>query len=110
MDPNNHPNDDDIPPPAGGSQGSLPSPHGGDPAGRYSQRQASNTSSIVLCVSPASGFARFGHTYVAANECHLQDTLMAYFNTSGRDVVVFPYPDFDSFMQDHSLTNSDISL
>jgi hypothetical protein len=35
---------------------------------------------------------------------------MAYFNTSGCDVVVLPCPDFDSFMQDHSLTNSDISF
>jgi hypothetical protein len=35
---------------------------------------------------------------------------MAYFDTSGPAVVVFPCPDFDSFMQDHSLTNSNISF
>ncbi len=82
------PNDDDVPPPAGGSQGSLAFPHGGDPAGRSSQRQASDASSIILCVSPASGSARFGYIYVGSNERHLQDTLMAYFDTSGHDVVV----------------------
>jgi hypothetical protein len=110
MDPNNHPNNDNVPPPAGGSQGSLASPHGGDPAGRSSQRQASDASSIVLWVSPASGSARFGYIYVASNKCHLQDALMVYFDNSGCDVVVFPCPDFDSFMQDHSLTNSNISF
>jgi len=110
MDPNNHPNDNDVPPPAGGSQGSLASLHGGDPAGRSSQHQASDASSIVLRVSPASGSARFGYIYVAANKCNLQDALMVYFGTSGCDVVVFPCPDFDSFMQDHSLTNSNISF
>jgi hypothetical protein len=110
MDPNDHPNDDDFPPPTGGSQGSLASPHGGDPAGRSSQHQASNASSIVFSVSPTSGSARFGYIYVAANKCNLQDALMVYFGTSGCDVVVFPCPDFDSFMQDHSLTNSNISF
>jgi hypothetical protein len=35
---------------------------------------------------------------------------MAYFDTSGHDVVVFSCLDFDSFMQVHSLTNSDISF
>jgi hypothetical protein len=110
MDPNNHPNDNDVPPPAGGSQGSLASLHGGDPAGRSSQHQASDASSIVLRVSPASGSARFGYIYVATNKRHLQDTLMEYFDTSGCDVAVFPCPDFNSFMQDHSLTNSDISF
>ncbi len=110
MDPNDHPNDDVVPPPAGGSQGSLASPHGGDPAGRSSQCQASDASSIVLRISPASGSARFGYIYVATNERHLQDALMVYFDTSGRDILVFPCLDFDSFMQDHSLTNSNISF
>ncbi len=110
MDPNNHPNNDDAPPPAGGSQGSLVSPHSGDPPGRSSQHQASDASSIVLRVSPASGSARFGYINVATNERHLQVALMAYFDTSGCDVVVFPCPYFDSFIQDHSLTNSKISF
>jgi hypothetical protein len=109
MDPNDHPNNNDAPPLTGGSQGSLASPHGGDPAGRYSQHKATNASSIVLCVSPASGYARFSYIYVAANKRHLQDALMAYFDTSSCDVPVFPCPDFDSFMQDHSLTGFDIS-
>jgi hypothetical protein len=110
MDPNDHPNHNVLPPPVGGSQGSLASPHGGDPAGRSSQCQASDTSSIVFCISPASGSARFGYIYVATNECHLQDALMAYFDTSSRDVVIFPCTDYDSFMQNHSLSNSDISF
>jgi hypothetical protein len=109
MGPNDHPNNDNVPPPMGGSQGSLASPHGGDPADRSSLLQALDASSIVLCVSPASGSARFGYIYVAANHHHLLGALMAYFDTSGHDVVVFPCPDFNSFMQDHCLTDSDIS-
>jgi hypothetical protein len=104
-----------IPPNAGGSQGS-PAPLAGDATSRSNQRQPSlialalGASNIVLCISPASGSARFGYIYLAVNKRHLCDALAAYFAAFGCKIIVLPCPDFDFFMVIHSLTTSDINF
>ncbi len=108
MDPQGCLNNNNVPPPAGDSQGS-PAPPAGEAASRYGQRQPSlivpalDAPNIVLCISPATGLAKFGYIYLAAKERHLCDALTAYFATSSCKIVVLPCRDFDSFLVNYSL-------
>jgi hypothetical protein len=114
MDPRVHLNDSYIASPEGASRSSNSTP-AEDISRRSSQRQVNNPAldpdtNIILLISPALCSARFGFVYVTENEHHLQASLMAYFDSSGRTVAVFPCPDFDAFMADHAITNSHINF
>jgi hypothetical protein len=114
MDPSIHLNNGYVAPPKGASRSSN-SPPAENISSRSSQHQVNNLvltpdTNIILCISPASSSARFGYIYVTENERHLQATLMAYFDSSGHTVAVFPCPDFDAFMADHAITNGKINF
>jgi hypothetical protein len=113
MDPSVHPNNGYIAPPEGAARSSN-SPPAEDVSSRSGQHQVNNPvlapdTNIILCISPALGSAHFGYVHVAENECHLQAALLVYFNSSNHTVSVFPCPDFDVFMANHAITNSDIN-
>jgi hypothetical protein len=115
MDPQVHLDNNNVAPPIGGSQGS-PAPPARYSASRSSRCQPSlialapDASNIVLCVSPASGSARFGYIYLTANKRHLCNALAAYFAASNHKIVILPCCDFDSFMVNYSLTTSNINF
>jgi hypothetical protein len=68
------------------------------------------SSDIVLCISLAAGSATFGYILIAVNERHLEDAIVAYFESAGREVTVLPCPNFATFLIDHSLQERNISL
>jgi hypothetical protein len=114
MDPSVHLNDGYVAPPDGASCSSN-SPPVEDISHRSSQHQVNYPvlapdTNIILCISPALGSACFGYVYAAENECHLQAALMAYFDSSGCTVAVFPFPNFDAFMANNAITNSNIDF
>jgi hypothetical protein len=109
-----HPNDGYVAPPNGASRSSN-SPPAEDVSRRYGQHQVNNPTlapdtNIILCISLASGSTRFSYVYIADNERHLQAALLAYFDFSGHTMAVFLCLDFDAFMADHAITNSNINF
>ena len=66
------------------------------------------TNDIILRISPAAGSATFGYVYIAETELRHQDAITAYFDSAGRDVTVFPCPDFESFIADNNLMYMDV--
>jgi hypothetical protein len=63
---------------------------------------------VILCISPAAGFVRFGYIYLYENERHQEDAITAYFDSAGREVLAIPCPDFNAFMVTNHLSNHDI--
>jgi hypothetical protein len=72
-----------------------------------SQRSPS-TNNIMLRISLAAGSATLGYIYLAETELHHEDTITAYFDSAGREVNVFPCPDFEIFIADNSLMYCDV--
>ncbi len=63
---------------------------------------------VVLRISPLAGSVRWGFIYLAAEEHHQEDAIMAYSESAGCVVLVVPCPNFDAFMAENHLSNCDI--
>ena len=126
MDPDADPNVP-LPDDHGGNVGAPPPPAGGRPApgsaeaSIHSLRGTRDSvqynppslrfpspNNIMLRISPASGSATFGYVYVADSEIRHRDAIIAYFDSAGREVVILPCPDFESFIADNGLLYRDV--
>jgi hypothetical protein len=65
---------------------------------------------VILCISSASGSARFGYIYLAAHELAKKEAITANFDNAGRLVECFLCPNFDEFMATSKLINWDITF
>jgi hypothetical protein len=53
---------------------------------------------IMLCISPQLVGGGFGFIFLDSNECIHQDSLLAYFDSTGQSIYVLPCPNFEEFL------------
>ena len=54
-------------------------------------------SPVILRVSPAQDGEKFGSIHLTPGERKHQETIRAYFNSTGREVITLLCPDFEGF-------------
>ncbi len=66
--------------------------------------------SRILRISPKSGSTKMGCILLDVHEQHHKAPILAYFTSTGHEVVPFPCPDFDTFLHANYLCMWDVSF
>jgi hypothetical protein len=66
--------------------------------------------SVMLCISPQLVGGGFRFIFLDTNKHLHQDSLLAYFNSTGGSIHVLPYPNFEEFLQSNFLHPRHISF
>ena len=65
---------------------------------------------MILRVSPAHDGEQFQYIHLTPGEREHQETIRAYFDSEGREVITLPCPDFEEFLLANSLRSHNVSF
>jgi hypothetical protein len=65
---------------------------------------------VILRVSPAQDGEPFGYIHLTPGECKHLETIRAYFDSAGREVITLLCPDFEEFLLANSIRTCNVYI